>query len=231
VVPKCFCEYGIHWFNILREYLGRLKEMIAKQDIPQQVLVEYSAKRRERLDFLRALLHHPSRQILSELRAHTDFCSYLVNSMLKDTSKFEMILKVVPSDFAKFNHSFPLRNEGITFLKEILNCRANCDSFFHQVAKVIRESNVLANEAKLIKHRSSDRTFRRTSMNLLNVLCTEGDLFQMNSAIVTSDALRLLKEEALNDWEEFQRQRGSWSNVQMTGKSVLERVKGLYDGA
>jgi hypothetical protein len=68
-------------------------------------------------------------------------------------------------------------------------------------------------------------------MNLLNVLCTEGDLFPMNSAIVTSDALRLLKEEALNDWEEFQRQRGSWSNVQMTGKSVLERVKELYDGA
>jgi hypothetical protein len=79
VVPKCFCEYGIHWFNIRREYLGRLKEMIAKQDTPQQVLVEYSAKRRERLDFLRALLHHPSRQILSELRGQTDFCSYLVN--------------------------------------------------------------------------------------------------------------------------------------------------------
>jgi hypothetical protein len=66
-------------------------------------------------------------------------------------------------------------------------------------------------------------------MRLLTILSTEQDIFELNEEIVGSEALRVLKQEALNDWEDFQLLRGTWDRVSLTGRGVLEKVKELYD--
>jgi hypothetical protein len=230
-VPASFCEYGILWYALLRDYFAGVKAEIARDDIRRETMEEFGTKRRERLDFLRAMLTHPCKRVITELRVQSDFPQFLVNGLLKDASKFQLVLKAVPSQFARFNHSFPLRMEGILILRELRRLRMHCESFFQAVAKAVRDSDLLEHEARLIRARAADRAFRRTSVQMLNVLSSEGDIFELNARIVLSPALRLLKEEALNDWEAFQVMRGTWDRMMLSGKAVLDHIRQLYDDA
>jgi hypothetical protein len=218
----------VAWYSIIQSDFQAIKNMVQQKEFDPFILENYRERKTSRLEFLRTLLLHPYSGLIEYFEKACDFPNFLANVLIKDTSKFELILKVVPSGFARFNHSYPLRNEAIAFLREIKSARGHCMSFFEAVKREIQAGEVITFEGQLVRTRA-DRCFRRTSMRLLTILSTEHDIFELNEEIVASEALRLLKQEALNDWEDFQLLRGTWDRVSLTGRGVLEKVKELYE--
>jgi hypothetical protein len=145
-----------------------------------------------------------------------DYAKFILVELLHDPSRFEINLKVVPSEFAKFNRTFAIRNEAITFIREIVRNRNVCGPTFALLAKQVKSLWVFSREAKMLGM-IPDWGFRKSVIRLLNIL---DESMGVSDIVRKSELLMALKDEELNDWENFSILRNAWPRAQ---KAKTER--------
>ena len=230
-LPSVFLEFTKVWYDVLKKQFEEI--VIAIQSTSkyplQKVIQNYHNERMSRHSFLKVLLEHPDNDLNSDFALQTNFPEYIVNILLSDESKFAIELQVVPPSFAKYNNTYPLRSEIISFLKLILNNREKCASFFKIVSKTLHQSNFLEREAERIK-RINDQDFRKNVLRLLSTLLHEDDAFLMNTEIMQSNALKALKEISIEEWEDIEMKRGVMNlELMKKNRSEMKDIKKLYD--
>lgn len=225
----CFTEVPKIWVDLIQRDFAEVKKIATTREGDYETLDLYSFKRWQRLAFLKAIICHPNNVMLTELTVHTPFVDFLVNNLLADASKFDITMKIVPNSFVKYNHTYPMRSEATNFIRAILRNRIHCESMFFIISQQLKTSDILAREARLVK-KKKERDFRRTSVRILNLLSTKNDAFKINEMIVKSEILAILKEEALNDWENYQMLRNTWDLDSMRARNqVINKIKYLYE--
>jgi hypothetical protein len=130
--------------------------------------------------------------------------------MLPDTSKFEIKLRALPPLFARFNRTFPIRNEGLAFLAEIVNNRDLCSTIFYGLGRLVESVSLFARERETLTRVGNDPDFRRGTVRLLTILNEMPPKFCLWDMICRSELLIALKDEELNDWDNFQMLRNAW---------------------
>ena len=226
--PACFAQYPILWFRHCVDEHIRIRKAMQSKSHDAVFLENYRGQRLQRIQLWSALLSHPNRGLLTQFEMTYDFPSYLVNTLLKDTTKIDISVRVIPASFSRFNHTYLLKSEGMSFLAQIFENRSKCPSLFGRIVRCLHDSCYLEFEANEVRA-GKDREYRKTLMRLLDLMTTEDDVFKMNEKIAQSQVLRLLKDEALNDWEEFQMVRKSWDMVFVTNHyEAYAKARELY---
>lgn len=228
-LPSFFSDIPKIWFIKISSKYKEIKKMISTKIVDMNILQEYKDGRIQRLKFLKAVLSHPDHGLNVDFVTQCNFPSLIINSLLFDDSKFEIKHRVVPPSFVKYNYTFPLRNEAIDFLREIIKYRPNCHLLFTVLQSTLKDSNALLKEAQMLK-KINDADFRKSSVRLLRVLSNKEDVFGLNQEIVKCEALKILKEISLYNWENVEMRRGIMDLANMKKNSaVLGDIRTLYD--
>lgn len=228
-LPSFFSDMIRIWFNQISAKFLEIKKMISSKVVDMNILQQYKDERIQRLRFLKVVLSHPDHGLNVDFVTLCNFPSLIVNTLLFDNSKFEIKYRVVPTSFGKYNYTYPLRNEAIDYLREIIKYRPNCHILFTVLATTLKESNALQKEADMLK-KINDSDFRRSSVRLLRLLSNKDDVFGLNQDIVKSEALKILKEISLYDWENVEMRRGIMDLASMKKNSaILGDIRTLYD--
>jgi len=228
-LPDVFLSIPSLWNQYLQSFIKHTKTLSRARSVPDSFLVDYPRERSNRMNLLRSLLDHPDTRLSSLLSVQCDFANLVINEMLVSTEMFEIKFKVVPSEFVKYNRRYLIRNEAISFLRIVLSRRIRADSLFSSFSGYFMHKNILLKEAKLLKN-VNEKGFRLTTIRLLNTLASHDDAFGINEIILKSDILMALKEESLNDWENFQMLQNAWDTQKRRDNTgILEKVRCLYD--
>ncbi|OHT09582.1 IQ calmodulin-binding motif family protein [Tritrichomonas foetus] len=228
-LPLFFGDFPKVWYEQIHRSYDQIQEMINRKSIDLILLDRYKNDRKQRLRFLKTLITHPDNGISVDFITQCNFASYLLNEMLFNDSKFEIKLKVVPETFSKYNNTYPIRSEGIIFLRTILNNKAKCNMMFRVLTTKMHECDILKRENELLE-RIDDFDFRKSSVQLFKVLNDPNDSFQINEALLKSNALRKLKEIALDNWEDIEMRRGVLNlDVMKKNSEAFSDIQSLYD--
>lgn len=228
-LPSVFSEFISVWFDRIQKDIETIKQICIEKVADSSILQNYKDERDKRLRFFRSVLLHIDHGLNVEFVTLCNFPALIINSFLADSSKFEIKVNVVPASFAKYNHTFPLRSEGMDYIREISKYKANCHLLFHVLATSLKDSHILEKEAIMLR-KVKDYDFRRTSIRLLRLLNDKNDSYNLNKDILQSEALKLLKEIALYDWENVEIRRGVMNLENMKQNTeVLSDIRMLYD--
>jgi hypothetical protein len=131
-----------------------------------------------------------------------DFPNFIFAEMLHDASKFEVKLKATPPSFVKYNRTFPIRNEALNFIGEIVANKSHALQVFYGLGTTVKSLAVFARESEMVP-RVDDPDYRRGAMRLLRLLNDLPPNFRIYEIICKSELLIALRDEELNDWENF----------------------------
>jgi hypothetical protein len=225
VVPDYLLEIPLIWKNVIRRQYAEIRSFCANRK-DEGLLRRYHIERAQRFRLFRAILKQPFPKFKRLVEIKCDFPCFIMTEMLHDTNCFQIKFRIVPPEFERFNRTFPIRNEALHFLHEIIRLRASCESVFYLLGSEIKTSGVLAKEAEMVM-KVNDPDYRRGAIRLLNILNESGPVLKIYETIKRSELLMALRDEELNDWENFQMLRNAWAEIEHE-KPTASRPKPLF---
>lgn len=226
-LPDFFYKVPLQWLNQTKREYEEIQKMIKSRAYDTLIIENYAAKRSERTEFLKLIIKHNDKKLIQVLEKN-DFASFITFHMLPDVNKFEINLRVVPPSFAKYNRTYPIRSEALTFIKMIAENRTQCMTLFYYIVQQIKHAGILSKEAELVT-KIADPAFRKTSIHLLNILDQADAPFKLSQTIMKSELLMAMKDEEINDWENFEIMRKAWRQIQPKSIDHTKRVRPIYD--
>ena len=215
------------FIQICNKKYDEIETIANKRIVDMDFVSNYADDRKWRIDMLKAILKNRDKRIANTMETEAHFIENLLK-WLQNPSKVEINLRIVPPSFARFNRTYQIRSEAITFIQIITKQRSPSDLIFLHLSNQIRHNNLFMKEADLLR-RIADPNYRKTCVRLLSILSEAEDEFHLNEIIVNSDVLMELKNETLYDWENFQMLKDAWGKRVDAGKGIYGRVYCLYD--
>lgn len=225
-IPDFFIELAKTWIDLLKIEYKEIREMIQKHNLSQSIILNYGEDRYDRLNMLSAILKTPDPKLTAFFEMNKSVINLILKNMLPDVNKFNITMKVVPAQFARYNKTYPIRSEALAFIQKIIQERTRNPTFFYYFSKELKQTGVLENEADLLM-KVADEEFRRTTIRLLNILDGRDSPFNVSNLILKNRLLMNLKDEELNDWDNFQILRNAFSLDEKPPR--IKRLRPLYD--
>ncbi|OHS96460.1 IQ calmodulin-binding motif family protein [Tritrichomonas foetus] len=224
-VPEYFIKTIDIWIENIKIEYNEIKQMIEKRSIIQSIVDNYAESRKRRINMLHSILTTRDSK-LTVFFEHTSFLNLLFQELLPDVHKFDINMKVLPQHFAEYNRTYPIRSESILFIRDIIINRSKNAPLFYYFSQIMRLKGILERESELVM-KIADPVFRKTTIKLLNVLDDRDSPFEVSKHVLKNRLLLNLKEEDLNDWDNFEILRSAFA--QDSKKESIKRVRPLYD--
>lgn len=225
-IPDFFIETALQWIENIKIEYNEIREMIEKHSIPPSFFLSYPDDRKNRSKMFSSILKTPDPKLTSFFEQQKHFLHFVLKEMLPDINKFNITTRIIPSNFEKYKQIYPIRSEALIFIHKIIRQRARNSNLFYFFSQILKHKGILEEEAKLVM-KIADPDFRKTSIKLLNILNERDSPFQVISVVLKNSLLMNLKDEELNDWENFQLLRNAFSLG--TKKPKIKRLRPLYD--
>lgn len=225
-IPEFFIDTSLQWFENIQIEYKEIREMIQKHTIPPSFFLTYPDDRKDRSKVFSSILKTQDSKLTAFFEQQKTFLHFLLKDMLPDINKFNITTRIIPSKFEKYKQVFPIRSEALNFIDKIIRFRARNTNLFYFFSQIFKHKGILETESQLVM-KIADSDFRKTSIKLLNILNQRDSPFQVMTIVLKNSLLMNLKDEELNDWENFQLLRNAFALESKPKKT--KRVRPLYD--
>lgn len=225
-IPDYFIDTVLQWIENVKFEYNEIRDMINKHTIPPAFINEYPDNRKSRTKMLSSILKTHDKKLTNLFSQQKSFLQFVLKDMLPDINKLNITTRLIPTRFEKYKHAFPIRSEALIFIHKIIKERARNVTLFYFFSNILKQKGVLEKEAELVM-KVADPDFRRTSIRLLNILNEKDSPFQVISIVLKNTLLMNLKDEELNDWENFQLLRNAFAFGSKPPR--IKRIRPLYD--